>query len=128
MGGRAATERFARLFMLPGVNHCGGGQAPNTIDALTPVLDWVERGVAPDRLTAARTNNGTVVRTRPIFPYPLVARYDGTGGIDDAANFVPTAPPTRYNDAIPWLGSFRSGYEQTCRWHNGHWECTKAPR
>jgi feruloyl esterase len=123
MGGRQATEKFARLFMLPGVNHCGGGQAPNSIDALTPMLDWVEQRTPPDRLVATQTQGGSVVRTRPIFPYPLVARYDGTGSTDDAANFVAAAPPVSYDDAIPWLGSFRSGYEQTCAWKNGRWVC-----
>jgi hypothetical protein len=126
MGGRRATEQFARLFMLPGVNHCGGGQAPNTIDALTPVLNWVEQGTPPDKLVATQTANGDVVRTRPVFPYPLVARYDGTGSTDDAANFAPTPPPVDFNDAIPWLGSFRSGYERACGWKNGHWVCTRA--
>jgi tannase/feruloyl esterase len=127
MGGRQATERFARLFMLPGVNHCGGGQAPNTIDALTPVLNWVEQGTPPDRLVATQpANGGGVARTRPIFPYPLVARYDGTGSTDDAANFAPTAPSVGFDDAISWLGSFRSGYERTCSWKNGHWACTRA--
>jgi feruloyl esterase len=127
MGGRQAAEKFARLFMLPGVTHCGGGQAPNTIDALTPMLDWVERGVAPDRLVAAQSRDGAVVRTRPVFPYPLVARYDGTGSTDDAANFRPAPPPENHNDAISWLGSFRSGYEQDCGWQNGQWICRRAP-
>ena len=125
MGGRAATEKFARLFMLPGVNHCGGGQAPNTIDALTPVLDWVERGVAPDRLVASESANGSVVRTRPIFPYPLVARYDGSGSTDEAANFAPAPPPVNFDDEPAWLGSFRSGYEKTCGWENGRWVCRR---
>jgi hypothetical protein len=128
MGGRQATERFARLFMLPGVTHCGGGQAPNTIDALTPMLDWVERGVAPDRLVAAQPQDDTVVRTRPIFPYPLVAQYDGTGSTDDAANFRPAPPPVKHDDAIRWLGSFRSGYERDCGWRNGRWICRPAGR
>ncbi|HEX6472620.1 MAG TPA: tannase/feruloyl esterase family alpha/beta hydrolase [Streptosporangiaceae bacterium] len=126
MGGQRATERFARLFMLPGVNHCGGGQAPNSIDALTPMLGWVEQGTPPDRLVASETQGGSVVRTRPVFPYPLVARYDGTGSTDDAANFVAAPPPAHFEDAIPWLGSFRSGYERTCTWRNGHWVCTRS--
>jgi feruloyl esterase len=128
MGGTQATERFARLFMLPGVSHCGGGQGPDSIDALTPMLDWVEQGTPPDRLVATQRQGGSVVRTRPVFPYPLVARYDGTSSTDDAANFVATAPPVHFDDAIPWLGSFRSGYEQTCAWKNGHWVCTPTHR
>ncbi|MEV6350349.1 tannase/feruloyl esterase family alpha/beta hydrolase [Actinoplanes sp. NPDC051851] len=127
MGGTDATERFARLFMLPGVAHCGGGQGPDAIDALTPTLAWVENGIAPDHLIATRyQDDGTVTRTRPVYPYPAVARYTGTGSTDDAANFTPAPPPTRYHDDIPWLGSFRSGYEQTCTWHDGHWTCTRA--
>ena len=128
MGGTDATQRFARLFMLPGVSHCGDGQGPDAIDALTPTLAWVENGVAPDRLIATKRQDDTVVRTRPVYPYPTVARYDGSGSIDDAANFAPTPPPTRYEDDIPWLGSFRSGYEQTCGWHDGRWSCTPARR
>jgi len=127
MGGTAATQRFARLFMLPGVSHCGDGQGPDAIDALTPTLAWVEKGVAPDRLIATKRQDDTVVRTRPVYPYPTVARYDGTGSTDNAANFTPTPPPIRYEDDIAWLGSFRSGYEQTCSWHDGHWMCTAAP-
>lgn len=128
MGGTDATQRFARLFMLPGVAHCGDGQGPDAIDALTPTLAWVENGVAPDLLIATKRQDDTVVRTRPVYPYPTVARYDGSGSIHDAANFVPTPPPTRYQDDIAWLGSFRSGYEQTCGWHDGHWICTAAPQ
>ncbi|MFI1994151.1 tannase/feruloyl esterase family alpha/beta hydrolase [Actinoplanes sp. NPDC020271] len=127
MGGTAATQKFARLFMLPGVAHCGGGQGPDAIDALTPTLDWVEKGIAPDRLVATqRQDDDTVVRTRPVYPYPAVARYDGSGSTDDAVNFAPAAPPTRYRDDIAWRGSFRSGYEQTCEWRDGHWICTPA--
>ncbi|WP_436520929.1 tannase/feruloyl esterase family alpha/beta hydrolase [Actinoplanes sp. HUAS TT8] len=126
MGGTAATQRFARLFMLPGVAHCGGGQGPDAIDALTPTLAWVENGVAPDRLVATKYQDDDVVRTRPVYPYPTVARYDGSGSVDDAANFTPAPPPTPYRDDIAWLGSFRSGYEQTCTWRDGHWVCTPA--
>jgi hypothetical protein len=115
--------------MLPGVAHCGDGQGPDAIDALTPTLAWVESGVAPDRLVATKyQDDGGVVRTRPVYPYPAVARYDGSGSEDDAANFAPAPPPTRYRDAIPWLGSFRSGYERTCGWYDGHWTCTPARR
>ncbi|GIE82587.1 feruloyl esterase [Actinoplanes philippinensis] len=129
MGGTDATRRFARLFLLPGVGHCGGGEGPDAFDALTPAVDWVEKGVAPDRLVATkRQDDDTVVRTRPVHPYPAVARYDGSGSTDEAANFVPAPPPVRYRDDIAWLGSFRSGYEQTCGWRDGRWVCAPAPR
>lgn len=105
MGGLAATQRFARLFMFPGVLHCGGGTAPNTFDLLTPLMNWVENRTAPAKVVATRSEGGTVVRSRPVFPYPLVARYTGTGSIDDAANFTAVRPkPTQ--DRFPWLGRF----------------------
>jgi feruloyl esterase len=108
LGGLAATQEFARLFMFPGVYHCGGGAAPNTFDLLTPLLNWVEGGTAPTRIVASEMNGGSVTRTRPVFPYPLAARYDGSGSIDDAANFVPAAPPGTIDDHVPWLGRFRA--------------------
>jgi Tannase and feruloyl esterase len=106
MGGLAATQTFARLFMFPGMYHCGGGTGPNTFDLLTPLLNWVESGVAPDRVIASLASGGQVTRTRPVFPYPLVARYDGTGSTDDAANFVAANPQQQVDDHFPWLGRF----------------------
>jgi feruloyl esterase len=105
MGGLAATQRFARLFMFPGMYHCFGGTGPSAFDLLTPLLNWVETGVAPDRVVAAMAG-GPVARTRPVFPYPLVARYDGSGSTDDAANFVATNPSNPVDDHFPWLGRF----------------------
>jgi feruloyl esterase len=78
---------FARLFMVPGMAHCGGGIGPDRNDAVTAVIDWVEKGKAPDQIIASKVTNGQVVRTRPLCPYPQVARYKGQGSIDDAANF-----------------------------------------
>jgi feruloyl esterase len=93
MGGPEATAEFARLFLLPGMGHCGGGVGPNVVDYLTAMENWVENGVAPDDLVASRlAADGTVDRTRPVYPYPLVARYDGSGSIDDDANFSPVTP------------------------------------
>ena len=86
------TSDFARLFMMPGVAHCGGGVGPDRIDAVTAVIDWVEKDRAPDSLLASKVTNRTVVRTRPLCPYPQVARYKGQGSIDDAANFSCAAP------------------------------------
>jgi Tannase and feruloyl esterase len=61
-------------------------------DLLPALEDWVENGVAPDRIVAAQTENGKVVRTRPVFPYPLEAKYKGTGDPNDAANFAAVGP------------------------------------
>ena len=96
--GRRGEERqghrpsSSRLFMVPGMAHCGGGVGPDRNDAVTAVIDWVEKGKAPDQLIASKVTNGQVVRTRPLCPYPQVARYKGQGSIDDAANFSCVAP------------------------------------
>ena len=83
---------FARLFMMPGVAHCGGGIGPDRNDAVTAVIDWVEKNKAPDALLASKVTSGQVVRTRPLCPYPQVARYKGEGSIDNAVNFSCVAP------------------------------------
>jgi len=84
--GRDATD-FMRLFMIPGMAHCGGGVGPDQYDAVTAVIDWVEKGTAPDSLVANKIVNGAVTRSRPLCPYPQVARYRGQGSTDDAASF-----------------------------------------
>ena len=87
------TSDFARLFMMPGVAHCGGGIGPDRVDAVTAVIDWVEKKKAPDSLLASKVVKDAVVRTRPLCPYPQVARYKGQGSIDEAASFSCVAPP-----------------------------------
>jgi feruloyl esterase len=84
----AASADFMRLFLVPGMFHCRGGIGVDRIDALTPLLNWVEAGTAPQRLVGARQESGKIVRTRPLCPYPQTARYNGTGSLDDAANFA----------------------------------------
>jgi feruloyl esterase len=76
-----------RLFMIPGMAHCAGGVGPDQHDAVTAVIDWVEEGIAPDSLIAQKIVNGAVMRSRPLCPYPQVARYKGQGSTDDAASF-----------------------------------------
>jgi Tannase and feruloyl esterase len=86
--GESRTSRFLRLFMAPGVAHCGGGAGPPPSGQFEALVRWVERGDDPDTLDAIRTDaNGNVVRSRPLCPYPLVARYKGSGSTDDARNF-----------------------------------------
>jgi hypothetical protein len=105
-GGLRETQRFARLFMVPSIAHCAGGGTLTEFDPIRELVNWVELGRAPDRAIATgRDAAGNVTRTRPVFPYPLRATYDGSGSIDDAANFVPSRPtPTR--DRIDWAGEF----------------------
>jgi Tannase and feruloyl esterase len=82
-----STKDFFRLFMVPGMGHCGGGIGTDRFDSMTAMVNWVEKGAAPDVLHATRAVNGQVVRSRPICPYPQEARYSGQGSVDDAANF-----------------------------------------
>ena len=86
--GAKETDDFARLFMAPGMLHCAGGPGPNSFDALGALEQWVEQGAKPASLIASHSTTGTVDRTRPLCPYPQVAAYQGSGSIDDAANFV----------------------------------------
>jgi hypothetical protein len=86
------TTSFFRLFMVPGMNHCGGGIGTDRFDSMTAVIDWVEKGKAPDVLHASRVVENKIVRTRPLCPYPQVARYRGEGSIDDAMNFRCVTP------------------------------------
>jgi tannase/feruloyl esterase len=88
LGGAGKVDASYRLFMAPGMAHCGGGDGPNTFDMVGALEQWVELGKAPDRVIASHAANGVVDRTRPLCPYPQVAAYKGSGPTDDAANFV----------------------------------------
>lgn len=108
MGGRAATQEFFRLFMLPGVNHCYGGIGADAVDFLSYLEDWVERARAPDKILSARmkqpepgfiypyrefpSDSTGVEFTRPVYPYPQRAVYKGSGDPDDAENFHAVEP------------------------------------
>ncbi|MBB4763887.1 feruloyl esterase [Actinoplanes digitatis] len=107
--GASTVDRFAKLYLLPGMAHCGGGEGPNTFDILTPVMAWVESGRPPARIVAAKTTG----RTRPVYPYPTVARYDGTGSTDDAANFVAHTPRVPVRNDLDWVGRplYSHGYQ-----------------
>ena len=81
-----------RLFMMPGMAHCSGGEGPDSFDKLGVLEQWVEKGIAPDSIVASKLKGGQVERTRPLCPYPQVARYRGAGSTDDAANFACGSP------------------------------------
>jgi feruloyl esterase len=124
--GAATVSKFYRLYMFPGVYHCGGGYGPNVFDLLTPLMNWVERGQAPDRVVAALVSGGTgaagtgpatgtVELTRPVYPYPEEVRYSGSGSTTEASSFAGFFPAKRFNDDIRWAGfPFTSGYEDWC--------------
>ena len=81
------TQKFARLFMAPGVGHCAGGDGPQPQAMFESVVAWVEKGKAPETVLATKkTPTGT--QSRPLCPYPAQARWNGKGSSDDAANFV----------------------------------------
>lgn len=94
------ASNFARYFRVPGMNHCSGGPATEQFDMLTPLVNWVEKGQAPDSVTASARGAGnaggvngdlpagwSASRTRPLCAYPKVARYKRSGSVEDAANF-----------------------------------------
>jgi pimeloyl-ACP methyl ester carboxylesterase len=89
-GGRDATASWARLFLVPGMNHCAGGPATDSFDGLGAITDWVEQGAAPARIEASALPGSGYFpgRTRPLCPYPSAARYSGRGSLEDAANFA----------------------------------------
>ena len=86
-GGDASS--FARLFLVPGMAHCSGGPATDNFDPLTAIQNWVEKGTAPDAITArAGATTPWPQRTRPLCAYPKAAVYQGSGSLEDAANFT----------------------------------------
>jgi pimeloyl-ACP methyl ester carboxylesterase len=124
-GGQAEVNRFARLYMAPGVGHCGGGDGPAPTGLFEAVVNWVEKGVAPNTILAVSSPAGRArgvggpagagradapaagpaipapsvpSRTRPLCPYPTIARWTGTGSSDDAANYSCVASNPRAAD------------------------------
>jgi Tannase and feruloyl esterase len=88
MGGFNKVKENYRMFMVPGMGHCGGGDGPASFDMLASLEQWVEKSKAPDSIPAAHLTNNQPDRTRILCPYPQVATYKGTGDSNDAANFV----------------------------------------
>ena len=97
----AATTDFYRMFMVPGMFHCRGGVGVSTFDAMTPLVEWVEKGTAPQTILASKVVDNKVVRTRPLCAYPDVAKYKGSGSTDEAANFTCVRPAAESTAAGP---------------------------
>jgi len=93
MGGEDQTRDFARLFMVPGMGMCPGFGYEEDFNTLKAIQDWVENGVAPEKINAVhRDGQGEVFRTRPVCAYPKVAIYKGSGDINNDANFTCSLP------------------------------------
>ena len=149
--GAARAAEFTRLYLFPGMYHCGGGEGPAAMDMLTPMMAWVERGVAPDAIIARQTPPapppgaapsggrpatgptaetpaavGATLATRPVYPYPKVAAYRGQGVVSDAASFAPrdgvaSAP-------YQWVGAdlFKPGRRLDCTAQGGALSCAPS--
>ncbi len=88
-GDFTAAADNARLFLAPGMGHCGGGAGPNSWDKLPTLVDWVENGIAPDAIVATHSSGGQVDNERPLCPYPQRARYRGpAGGENNPRNWI----------------------------------------
>jgi hypothetical protein len=134
--GAERTRKFALLYLFPGGSHCNAGITPIVCDLLSALMGWVEKGVAPNRLMShyfapntvspgGPADMSKVVRTRPVFPYPQVARYKGNGSIDDAANFEAGTRLTP-EEPIHWIGAstfFKPRYQQWCGWSGMSFTC-----
>jgi feruloyl esterase len=121
MGAAAARDVMA-LYMIPGVYHCSAGPAGAFPDEptlafanyLRPTMEWVETGTRPDRIDVGyfatdpanpgANPNPRLVATRPVFRYPSTARYDGSGNVNEPANWVRGAPVREVSDRLDWLG------------------------
>jgi hypothetical protein len=146
--GAKTVDGFTRFYVLPGVYHCGGGDGPVISDLLGPLMVWVERGVAPGVLAGIhipRPARGTgpggpqgpggpggsdapppaADLTRPIYPYPYIAKYTGTGSVRDAANFVEGTARPAPSELFNWFGSsfYTSHYEKWCTGTNAAFQC-----
>ncbi len=104
-GGQDSQRGFVRMFLIPGVYHCAGGYIPYEEDLLGALVNWVERGAAPDHVVATALLPGGSVRRRPVFAYPVQAHYVGRGDLNDASNFVGRAPAGAINDLYDWAGA-----------------------
>jgi feruloyl esterase len=90
--GAGVVGKSIELYMVPGMNHCGGGPGTDTFDKMAAIEQWIAGGTAPKQILASHLTNKTVDRTRPLCPYPQIATYKGINSTDDAANFVCKEP------------------------------------
>ncbi len=104
-GGVRAERGFARLFMVPGVYHCGGGYVPYQEHYLSAIVDWVERHKAPSEVLAVADLGHGRIRRRPVYAYPVESRYTGHGNVDLPGSFAPKMSGAQREVRYRWLGS-----------------------
>jgi feruloyl esterase len=125
--GAAKTDSFTRLYLMPGVGHCGGGDGYTQFDLLSPLMAWVEKGQAPKELVAGKVPpeprggrggppggaavtsplaqpDRTPLATRPVYPFPMIAKFNGKSDPNDAANYSAVRSPIAGPQAIDWAG------------------------
>ena len=103
VGGLASARSFARFYLVPGVYHCRGGYVPYEEDFLGAIVNWVEGGQPADSITATANLEDGVVRRRPLYAYPVRAKYVG-GNINAAQSFVGESPAKEPDDHFAWAG------------------------
>ncbi len=105
LGGFAGTGPFMRVFLVPGVYHCRDGYVAYQQDFLGAMVNWVERRAVPERLISTAVLADGTVRTRPLYAYPVRARYTGRGDINRAEQFAPARPAQDPEDRYDWVGA-----------------------
>ncbi len=142
--GKSTVDKFARLYLFPGGNHCSGGEGPFRVDFVSALMAWVEKSQAPYKLIASHLPSDSIARgsdqgakevqaetpdrTRPVFPYPLTAKYIGTGSTDEAKNFVEGQPSLAPESLADWYGSsfYTPHYELWCTGNGATMDCKKT--
>jgi len=99
-GGMAGANRFMKMYLVPNMGHCSGNMATDSFDMLTPMVNWIENGIAPQEivatgnrfmpmpLTGPYAGLGTATRSRPLCPYPKTLRYNGAGDVSQASSYA----------------------------------------
>lgn len=103
--GQSTMDGFMRLYLLPGVAHCGSGEGHDKLDLVTAAVNWVEKGTAPDGITTSRTDaGGAVTASRPVYPYPALAKLNSGADATQAGNYA--KGPALYTSSVPdWAGT-----------------------
>ena len=129
--GAGVEDSFVKLYLFPGVYHCGGGEGPDTADLLTNMMNWVEAGAVPGMVVASQLSGSAVTRTRPIYPFPTVARYNNDGSdVNSYTSFHPVtmADTTDATDDYNWIGNtlYTPGHQSACVANGTQLACTPA--